>query len=348
MTLEGLPVERVVKEGFETMSKQKITDAIGAVLEGAEVKHLVVDEAESLVTMIVEATAMDARAEKALSRQIAKVVKIDLGFKGLKLSIEQTAASIPSDESVAGTKYITITSGKGGVGKSTVAGNLAVALARLGQKVGMIDADIYGPSLPKVFGLAHPKLMMNDAKKILPVMNADGVAVMSTEFLTEDDKPLMWRGPMLGRMLKHFFDDVQWDTDLDFVIVDLPPGTGDVPMDIKNQLPEAKAIVVTTPNQMASHIAIKSGQMAQHLGHDLIGVVENMSYFTNPVNGAPEQIFGAGGGAVVAEKLGTQLLAEIPIAQVKDGSDGSGIFAVHEENGVAYLGLANKILKFYG
>lgn len=334
----------VVKEGFKMDIENKVRNAIGAILEVGEVKHLVVDDSESLVTAVVEVSAMDPKAEKALSRQIAKIVKIDLGFKGLKLLIEQTAEATSSNPGKL-VKYITITSGKGGVGKSTVAGNLAVALSRLGKKVGIIDADIYGPSLPKVFNIEELNLMMNAEQKIIPAMTKEGVAIMSTEFLTEDDKPLMWRGPMLGRMLGHFFDDVQWDEDTEYIIIDLPPGTGDVPMDIKNHIPEAKTIVVTTPNKMASHIAIKSGQMAEHLGHDLLGVVENMSYFTNPVNGAQEKIFGTGGGQLVAEKLATELLAEIPIAGVKAGTE-TGIFAIHEENGVAYLGLANKVMKY--
>ena len=325
--------------------EQKVRDAIGAILEAGEIKHLAVDESDSLVTVIVEVPEMDAGAKKALNRWIAKVVKIDLGYKGLKLSIDEVAAEKPKSERE--TKYITITSGKGGVGKSTVAGNLAVALARLGNKVGMIDADIYGPSLPRVFNTTERSLMMTEDKKILPLMTTEGVAIMSTEFLTDDDTPLMWRGPMLGRMITHFFEDVLWDYATDYIIIDLPPGTGDIPMDLKDHIPEAKAIVVTTPNKMASHIAIKSGLMAQHLGHDILGVVENMSYFTNPVNGAEEKIFGSGGGEAVAETLKTEVLAEIPIAQVKEGFDG-GIFAMHEENGIAYLGLANKVMKLFG
>ena len=326
------------------MSKeQEIREAVGKVLEAGEIKHLAVDESESLVTIIVEAPAMDPGAKKKLNRAIAKVVKIDLGYKGIKLSITEAAQKTKSDLK---TQYITITSGKGGVGKSTVAGNLAVALARLGKKVGLIDADIYGPSLPKVFNIEDkPQLQLNENRKILPLVTTEGVAVMSTEFLTENDTPLMWRGPMLSRMLGHFFDDIHWEDDLDYIIIDLPPGTGDVALDIKNFIPSAKTIVVTTPNKMASHIAIKSGIMAQHLGHEILGVVENMSYFTNPANEAREKIFGSGGGAVVAESLKTEVLAEIPIAQVKDETAGGGIFAIHEENGIAYLGLANKIIK---
>ena len=323
-------------------TEKKIGTAIEALLEAGEIKHLAVDESESLVTVLIEAPAMEADAEKKLSRAIAKVVKIDLGYKGLKLSIDQQV--IKKEKLASHTKYITITSGKGGVGKSTVAGNLAVALARLGKKVGIIDADIYGPSLPGVFDIKEPALSMNADKKILPMETTDGVRIISTEFLTEDAMPLMWRGPMLGRMLTHFFEDVLWDADTDYMIVDLPPGTGDIPMDLKNHIPEAKAIVVTTPNKMASHIAIKSGLMAEHLGHDILGVVENMSYFTNPIDGSQAKIFGTGGGESVAKSLKTEVLAEIPIAQVKEGFEG-GIFAIHEENGVAYLGLANKVMK---
>ena len=328
-----------------SMSKD-VRVEIEAILDvGMAIDHLAVDDEESFVTVVIQRPEMDAKAEKALLRKIAKVVKIDLGYKGLKLATTQTPIAV-SKEHATEIKYVTITSGKGGVGKSTVAGNLAVALARLGKKVGIIDADIYGPSLPKVFDMRAPQLMMDENKKIIPAMTTEGVAIMSTEFLAEDDKPLMWRGPMLGRMLGHFFDDVNWGVDTDYMIVDLPPGTGDVPIDIKNHIPTAKSIVITTPNQMASHIAIKSGQMAQHLGHELLGVVENMSYFTNPVNGAQEKIFGTGGGRLVAEKLGTELLAQIPISPIKEGF-GGGIFAIHEENGMAYLGLANKVLKMF-
>ena len=319
---------------------ERIKELVTEVLNGGTIKHLAVDEEASLVTLVVEVPF--GANEKQLSRQLAKIIKLDMGYKGLKLSVD-IKTNEPSEQE-SKTKYITITSGKGGVGKSTVAGNLAVALARLGNKVGIIDADIYGPCLPKLFNITEVALQMDEQQKIIPMMTADGVAIMSTEFLTEDDTPLMWRGPMLSRMLGHFFEDVLWDADYDYIIVDLPPGTGDVALDIKNFIPQAKTIVVTTPNKMASHIAIKSGLMAQHLGHEILGVVENMSYFTNPVNGEQEKIFGSGGGITVAESLNTEILAEIPIAQVKDGFDG-GIFAIHEENGVAYLGLANKIMK---
>jgi len=322
---------------------EKISTVVDEALNGGKIKHLAIDEAESLVTLIVEVPF--GTDEKQLSRQLARIIKLDLGYKGLKLSVDTKTTKQP--EKVAKTKYITITSGKGGVGKSTVAGNLAAALGRLGNKIGIIDADIYGPSLPKLFGIANPELQMDSNNKIIPVPAEDNVSIISTEFLTEDDMPLMWRGPMLSRMLGHFFEDVLWGENYDYILIDLPPGTGDVPIDIKNFIPNAKAIVVTTPNQMASRIAVKSGLMAKHLGHEVLGVVENMSYFTNPVNGSNEYIFGSGGGESVAKSLDTEVLAEIPICQVKDGHR-SGIFATHEENGLAYLGLANKIMKKFG
>lgn len=325
-------------------TEQEIRNAIETILETGEIKHLVINETQSLVTVLIEAPAMDAKAKKGLTRAIAKIVKVDFGYEGLKLSIDEHTTQAPVVNGM--TKFITVTSGKGGVGKSTVSANIAVSLARLGMKVGIIDADIYGPSLPHLFNMQKPALQMNEDKKILPIMTPDGVAIMSTEFLTENDMPLMWRGPMLGRMLKHFFEDVYWSDDYDYIIVDLPPGTGDVPMSLTDFIPEAKAIVVTTPNKMASHIAIKSGLMAEHLGHDILGVIENMSYYTNPVNGNQEKIFGSGGGLTVAENLKTDLLAEIPIAQVNENTD-SGIFAIHEENGIVYLGLANKIMKHF-
>jgi len=321
---------------------EKNISMVVEVLDGVKVKHLVVDHEHSLVTLTVEVPA--GTDEKSLTRTIAKIIKIDLGYKGLKLSIDQEIAE--RELPLSKTKYITITSGKGGVGKSTVAGNIAVALARLGNKVGMIDADIYGPSLPYLFNMQESALQITEDKKILPIKTTEGVDIMSTEFLTEDSMPLMLRGPMLGRMLKHFFEDVDWTDDYDYIIVDLPPGTGDVPMDLKNLIPDAKAIVVTTPNKMASHIATKSGLMAQHLGHEIVGIIENMSYYTNPATGAQEKIFGAGGGLTVAENLATQLLAEVPIAQAKESFEG-GIFAPHEENGAIYLELANKIMKSF-
>ena len=309
--------------------------------ETESIRFFNVDEEASLVTAIIAIETTGGVAEKTLSRQIAKLIKIDYKFKGIKLQFEPLNTENESLEKK--THYIAITSGKGGVGKSTVSANLAIALNRLGKKVGLIDADIYGPSLPQIFQKPKAELRVSRDNKIIPPMVMD-LPLISTEYLLEDDKPLMWRGPMLGRMLNHFFQDVLWDEDIEFMIIDLPPGTGDVAMDIQKLIPEAKVIVVTTPHPAASHIAVKSGYMAESLGHEILGVIENMSYYSNPVNGAKEAIFGIGGGLEVAKQLHTELLTSIPIGQTTEVTSHS-IFSAHEEIGVIYLGLANKILK---
>ena len=149
---------------------------------------------------------------------------------------------------------------------------------------------------------------------------------------------------MLNRMLNHFFNDVAWDENLDFMLIDLPPGTGDVAIDIQKLIPEAHVIVVTTPHPTASHIAVKSGYMAKTLKHNILGVVENMSYYINPVSGAHDAIFGSGGGDLVASQLEVDLLASLPIGQPQNELSHS-IFSPEEEIGIAYLGLANKVLK---
>jgi len=314
--------------------------------DDVKITHLNVNEEDSLVTiaMVVPEGALSAlHDEKMLKRSVIKVIKLDFGYTGVKLSVDvKKEAPVRSSH----TKYIMVTSGKGGVGKSTTSANLAACLARFGHKVGIIDADFYGASIPKIFGMNDPQLRIDANEKIIPPQSEEGVMIMSTDFLVGDDQPLIWRGPMLGRMLEHLFKDVAWPEDTDYIIVDLPPGTSDIPLFLKDLIPEAKALVVTTPNQMASEIAIKSGEMAKTLGHQILGVVENMSYYINPANGNHDKIFGSGGGLAVAQRLETEVLAEISIGGVKEDKTG-GIFAPHEENGLLYLGLANKVMKLF-
>ncbi|MGL4338785.1 MAG: Mrp/NBP35 family ATP-binding protein [Turicibacter sp.] len=311
--------------------------------ETNSIRHFVVDEENSIVTLIIGIEEIGGLAEKTLSRQLAKVVKIDYKFKGIKLQFEALAPA--QDTSLLNKKreikYIAITSGKGGVGKSTVTANIAVALTRLGRKVGIIDADIYGPSIPHLFDMKRTGFNTAPDNKIIPP-KALNIPLISTEFFLEDDQPLMWRGPMLNRMLNHFFNDVSWEDDIEYMLIDLPPGTGDVAIDIQKLIPEAHVIVVTTPHPTASHIAIKSGYMAQKLNHNILGVVENMSYFVNPVNQSQEAIFGAGGGQAVADQLMVDVLAQLPIGQPQNSHS---IYATNEETGILFLGLANKIIK---
>lgn len=337
-----MSIKEQIKQAIEQLVDPSTQKTLG---EQQSIRHLAVDEKDSIVTLIIAIGLTKGPEEKTLSRQLAKLIKIDYKFRGIKLQFEQLPSKEELDTPAKKTTYIAITSGKGGVGKSTVTANLAVALARLGKKVGIIDADIYGPSIPHIFEMKKEGFQLASNNKIYPPKAFD-IPVISTEFFLENDQPLMWRGPMLNRMLNHFFNDVEWDKNLDFMLIDLPPGTGDVAIDIQKLIPEAHVIVVTTPHPTASHIAVKSGYMAKNLNHHILGVVENMSYYQNPVSHAHEAIFGSGGGELVANALNVDLLATLPIGQPQNNLSHS-IFTPTEEIGVAYLGLANKLLKAF-
>jgi len=329
--------------------KEEIKNALGEIVDPSSgksfketnaIKFVSIEDDKSLVNLVIGLDKVDDKIKQAVTRRVAKVIKLDLQFKGLKIDFEllKKDTSILSDERKV--KYIGIASGKGGVGKSTVAANLAVALTRLGKKVGIIDADIYGSSIPTILDVEVRMPRSDENEKIIP-FEKNGIELISTEFFLKEDQPLMWRGPMLGKMLNHFFYDVAWHKDIEYVIVDLPPGTGDVAMDIQKLIPESKMVIVTTPHPSASHVAVKAGFGARDLGHPIIGVVENMSYFTH--NNETINIFGEGGGDIVATKLRSEVIAQIPIGQPKSGHH--SIFDMAEEIGITYLGLANKIMK---
>jgi ATP-binding protein involved in chromosome partitioning len=208
------------------------------------------------------------------------------------------------------TRVLAVASGKGGVGKSTVTANLAVALAQQGHAVGLIDADVYGPTIPLMFGMAAVAPESHDGKLVPPERH--GVKVVSMGFFLEDDEPVIWRGPMLGRAMEQFLGDVLWGSP-DYLLIDLPPGTGDIALTIAQILPSAEMIVVTTPQEAASKIAAKAAKMALLTKHRIIGVVENMSYFICPSCGEKHFIFGHGGAFEIARAAGTTLLGRIPL-----------------------------------
>ena len=205
--------------------------------------------------------------------------------------------------------FLAVASGKGGVGKSTVTVNLAVALARLGKKVGLIDADIYGFSIPDMMGIEERPSVVNE--RVIPIERF-GVKVMSMGFFVEDNSPVVWRGPMLGKMLRNFFQEVEWG-DLDVVLLDLPPGTGDVALDIHQMIPHSKEIIVTTPHATAAFVAARAGTMAITTKHEIVGVIENMAYVECTSCGEKQYVFGRGGGGKLAEALHTSLIAQIPL-----------------------------------
>lgn len=239
------------------------------------------------------------------------------------------------------TRVYAISSGKGGVGKSSVTVNLAAAMAKNGKKVGIVDADIYGFSIPQMMGVTTPPQVL-EGMLIPPV--AHGVKVISIGMFMEENTPVIWRGPILHRALEQFFADVHWG-DLDVLFIDLPPGTGDVPISIAQLIPKSEIIVVTTPQTAAVEVAERAGLMAKQTQQRVVGVVENMSYLELPDN-TRMPIFGSGGGKEVAEQLSSileykvPLLAEIPLEQaLREGGDTGVPIAIQEESSPAQRAL---------
>lgn len=238
--------------------------------------------------------------------------------------------------------YVAIASGKGGVGKSTATVNIAVSLARLGKKVGIIDADIYGFSVPDMMGVEERPVVRGE--KIIPVERF-GVKLISMGFFVEDNSPIIWRGPMLGKMLNNFFREVEWG-DLDYLLLDLPPGTGDIAMDVHELLPTCNEVIVTTPHPTAAFVAARAGQMALKTDHKILGVVENMSYFESEVTGEKEYVFGRGGGDKLAEVLQTKVLGRLSLQQPYEEEDvfAPSVYQEDHPNGEEYRRIAAKVI----
>jgi ATP-binding protein involved in chromosome partitioning len=219
--------------------------------------------------------------------------------------------SLPEGALAQVANVICVGSGKGGVGKSSVTANLAVALAAQGKEVGVLDADVWGYSQPRMLGVGAARPTVNADRKIVPLTACDGIRVMSIGFFIEEDSAVVWRGPMLHKALQQFLEDVEWG-ELDYLLIDLPPGTGDVSMTLANLLPQAKFVLVTTPQPVAQKVARRSAEMATKLKLEIAGVIENMSAFVTP-GGERYQLFGEGGGQLLADELEVPLLAKVPL-----------------------------------
>ncbi|MDI3297878.1 MAG: Mrp/NBP35 family ATP-binding protein [Bacillota bacterium] len=237
-----------------------------------------------------------------------------------------------------GAGLLAVASGKGGVGKSTVSVNLAVALARRGVRTALLDCDIYGFSVPSLIGLDEPP-RVRDGKIVPP--SAHGVQVVSMDFFVRQNDPVIWRGPMLGTALRQLMGDTLWESPR-LMILDLPPGTGDVALDVHEYFPDAAELVVTTPDPLAARVAERAGSMALRTGHRLLGVVENLAYMSCEGCGRRSHPFGRGGGDAVAAALGTEVLARIPFDPSKEGR-GDGLFAAGSPAGRAYAELAERV-----
>ncbi|MEA2391071.1 MAG: ATP-binding protein involved in chromosome partitioning [Solirubrobacteraceae bacterium] len=219
--------------------------------------------------------------------------------------------SLPDGALAQVSNVLCIGSGKGGVGKSTVTANLAAALAAEGQAVGVLDADVWGYSQPRMLGLGAERPKVNAERKIVPLETHAGIKVMSIGFFLEEDAAVVWRGPMLHKALQQFLEDVEWGK-LDHLLVDLPPGTGDVSMTLAQLLPQAKFLLVTTPQPAAQKVARRSAEMATKVSLEIAGVVENMSGFVTPT-GDRYAIFGEGGGQLLADEVDVPLLGKVPL-----------------------------------
>ena len=269
----------------------------------------------------VEAVTREAGAVAGVT---AVNVAFDVLSDGERSALQKSLGrgSMPAGALAQVSNVLCVGSGKGGVGKSTLTANLAAALTLDGKKVGVLDADVWGYSIPRMFGLGGERPPVSPERKILP-MQAHGVKVMSIGFFVEEDAAVVWRGPMLHKALTQFLEDVAWG-ELDYLLVDLPPGTGDVSMTLAQLLPQAQFVIVTTPQPTAQKVARRAAQMAGKVSLEIAGIVENMAGFTTPA-GERFQIFGEGGGQSLADELDVPLLGKVPLtmplrAQADEGT----------------------------
>jgi ATP-binding protein involved in chromosome partitioning len=263
----------------------------------------------------------------AAIRGVEGVVGVNLSFDVLSESEREAlrgklgAKTLPEGALAAVANVICVGSGKGGVGKSSVTANLAAALTRAGKAVGVLDADVWGYSQPRMFGLSGGKAKANARRKIEPLIGPEGIKVVSIGFFVDEESAVVWRGPMLHKALTQFLEDVDWGV-LDYLLIDLPPGTGDVSMTLAQLLPQARFVIVTTPQPVAQSVARRSAEMASKLSLEVAGVIENMAGFTTP-DGVAYPIFGEGGGRLLAEELEVPLLGQIPLTMaLREQSDG--------------------------
>jgi len=274
------------------------------------IRHVELDG--SAVRVGIELTTPACPLKETIQRDVERELKGLDGVRDVRIDWSARVRATPKLAAhLPGVKNtVAVGAGKGGVGKSTIAVLAAVGLAREGAAVGLMDADVYGPSIPKMLGIEEEKPRVRD-DKILPI-TAHGIQVMSMGFMVEPEKAVIWRGPMIHGVIKQFLEQVDWG-ELDYLIIDLPPGTGDVPLTLSQSIPMTGAVVVCTPQDVALLDAIKALRMYQQLNVPILGIVENMSYFRAPDTGREYDLFGRGGAKKAAQRLGVPFLGEIPI-----------------------------------
>lgn len=310
------------------------------------IKNLEIDSDGNLSVEVVLTTPACPLKEQIKGDCVAALKKVE-GLKAIQVNLTSQVQKSPVGEGktpIEGVRnIIAVGSGKGGVGKSTTAVNLAVALARLGAKVGVLDADIYGPNIPSMTGATgRPKVIDN---RIIPIEAACGVSVMSMGFMVSEDQPLVWRGPMLHGVLKQLLQDVTWG-ELDYLVIDLPPGTGDVQLSLAQTVPVTGAVIITTPQNIALQDAKKGISMFQKVNVPILGIVENMSYYLCPQCGHRDEIFDNQGGENAAKKFGVAFLGGVPLnTQIREGMDTGRPVAANDDTAFAeiYKDIAQKV-----
>jgi len=252
-------------------------------------------------------------------------------------------APVPTEQPRLG-RVIAVSSGKGGVGKSTVAANLAIALAQQGHRVGLMDADIYGPNIPRMFGVFEKPVVIGG--RIRP-LEAHGIKLMSIGFLVDRDAPAIWRGPIIMKVIQQFLRDVDWG-ELDYFLVDMPPGTGDAQLSLVQSVAVSGAVIVTTPQEMAVGDALKGAKMFERVNVPVVGIVENMGPYTDPASGARVAFFGEGGGQRLAEEVGAPLLGSVPLqAGLAERADAGSPVIVAEPQSAAAKALLEIAERFH-
>jgi ATP-binding protein involved in chromosome partitioning len=339
------------------MNEAAVKEALGKVIDPAFGKDIVtyrvlrsveVQGDDVLVKLDIPSHAYPKTMVRELQLRIEAALK-PLGAKRVSVVADVVTAFLPapSDKAVLkGPKnVIAVAAGKGGVGKSTVAVNLALALARHGAKVGVLDADVFGPSIPTMLGAPEVPPSASKDSKIIPAIHY-GMKVISVGFFVDKDEAVVWRGPMVHRLLQQFLGDVEWG-ELDYLIADLPPGTGDVQLSLSQLIPIAGAVMVTTPQEVSIVDVVKGIAMFEKVEIPILGIVENMSYYKCPACGHTDEIFSHGGGKRLAQEVGTDFFGEIPIdTRIRFGGD-AGVPIVHaspdSENANLFMQLASAV-----
>jgi ATP-binding protein involved in chromosome partitioning len=335
-------------------TKEQVTEALQGVID-PELRRNIVElgmvrsvqiaddgRVEVVVSLTTPGCPIRSHFQNAVAERVGElegVTGVGVGFDVLsneeKGHLQQTLGRqrLPEGALAQVKNVVCVASGKGGVGKSTMTANLAAALQAEGHSAGALDCDVYGYSIPRMLGV-NSKPEVNAERKIVPLTAPSGVKVMSIGFFLEENAAVVWRGPMLHKAIQQFLEDVDWG-ELDYLLLDLPPGTGDVSMTLAQLLPQAKILIVTTPQPAAQSVARRSAEMAEKVDLELLGVIENMSGFTGP-DGQRVTIFGEGGGQLLADELDVPLIGKVPLSEeLREAADAGTQLVLKQPNAPA-------------